>query len=64
MAKPYERCYPAGNHGILALFGYALLIAGVILLFCCIPGWAWLALLGVGLMAFGALLLKFSRAWR
>ena len=39
-------------------------LAGVILLFCCIPCWAWLALLGVGLMAVGILLLKISRAWR
>ena len=53
MAKPYERCYPGGENK-----------GAMILLFCCIPCWAWLALLGVGLMALGVLLLKISRAWR
>ena len=64
MAKPYERCYPGGENKGAMILGYALVLAGVILLFCCIPCWAWLALLDVGLMALGVLLLKISRAWR
>lgn len=64
MAKPYERCYPGGENKGAMILGYALVLAGVILLFCCIPCWAWLALLGVGLMALGVLLLKISQAWR
>ena len=64
MAKPYERCYPGGGNKIASILGYLLLAAGVILLFCCIPCWAWLALIGVCLMAVGILLLKIGRAWR
>lgn len=44
--------------------GYALVVLGIILLFACIPCWAWLALLGLGLMIAGVLLLKLSKAWR
>ena len=43
---------------------YALLALGVLLLFLCIPCWAWLALLGLGLIVAGALLLRLSKAWR
>lgn len=64
MARPYEKCFPAGDSKPMSWIGYSLVIVGVVLLFCCIPCWAWVALLGVGLMCLGALLLKISRAWR
>lgn len=49
---------------MMMIAGYALVIVGIILLFVCIPCWAWLALLGVGLMIAGVLLLRISKAWR
>ena len=61
---PMERCYPAGRSAPLMIAGYVLLGAGVVLLFVCIPCWAWLALLGVGLIALGWLLLNLGKAWR
>lgn len=61
---PREKCYPTGNSQPLTIAGYALVIIGILLLFICIPCWAWLALLGVGLMVAGVLLLKLSKAWR
>ena len=64
MPKAYERCYPATESPFAAIAGYVLISVGVILLFICIPGWAWLALLGVALMAAGVLLLRISRTWR
>ena len=64
MAKPYEKCYSTGGGKPVMIAGYALIIIGVILLFCCIPCWAWVALIGVGMMVAGVILLKISRAWR
>lgn len=61
---PVEKCYPAGKNTPLMIVGYALLALGVLLLFLCIPCWAWLALLGLGLIVAGALLLRLSKAWR
>lgn len=61
---PMERCYPAGRSVPLIAIGYALLGLGVILLFACIPCWAWFALLGVGLIALGWLLLRLGKAGR
>lgn len=64
MPMSYEKCFPTGDRKPLVIAGYALVLVGVILLFCCIPFWAWLALIGVGLMALGVLLLRIGRAWR
>ena len=61
---PVEKCYPSGKTTPLMIAGYALLALGVLLLFLCIPCWAWLALLGLGLIVAGALLLRLSKAWR
>lgn len=64
MPKAMEKCYPSSRRMPLAALGYVLLAVGVIVLFVCIPHWAWLALLGVGLIALGWILLKVSNAWR
>lgn len=64
MPQPKERCYPTGTSTPLMIAGYALVALGIILLFVCIPCWAWLALLGVGLMVAGVLMLRLSKAWR
>ena len=55
-------CYPSGQK--TEILGYALIVVGVILLFCCIPGWAWCALLGVALVVVGYIVLKLSKSWR
>lgn len=64
MAKPYEKCFSTGKSKAVIIAGYGLIVTGVILLFCCIPCWAWVALIGAGMMIVGVLLLKISRAWR
>lgn len=64
MPSPMQRCYPAGKNAALTAAAYALLVLGVLLLFVCIPCWAWLALIGLGLIAAGLLLLKLNSAWR
>lgn len=64
MPEPVQRCYPAGKSTALTVAAYALLALGVLLLFVCIPCWAWLALIGLGLIAAGLLLLKLNSAWR
>ncbi|MCI5956262.1 MAG: hypothetical protein MRZ54_04700 [Clostridiales bacterium] len=61
---PMEKCYPTGSSTPLMIAGYVLVALGILLLFICIPCWAWLALLGVALMAAGVLLLRLSKAWR
>lgn len=40
----------------LRLLGVVMLSAGLALLFLCVPGWAWAALLGAALVAVGLLL--------
>ncbi|MDD5898983.1 MAG: hypothetical protein PUE14_10915 [Clostridia bacterium] len=62
MPRPTYHSYPC--HSVLKLIGYLLLVAGIILLFTCIPGWAWLALIGLTLMAAGWLILRLCSAWR
>ncbi|MBP3645608.1 MAG: hypothetical protein J6K55_04200 [Clostridia bacterium] len=59
-----EKCYPANRNTPLAVAGYILLAAGILILFVCIPRWAWLALLGVGLIALGWIVLRLSNAGR
>ncbi len=62
MPQPVYHSYPSRSCAVL--IGYALLAAGIILLFTCIPGWAWLALIGVALIAAGWLVLKMCSTWR
>ena len=64
MHQTMEKVYPCERNVGLMIAGYVLLAVGIILLFVCIPGWVWLALLGVVLMAAGTLLLKLSHVWR
>lgn len=64
MPEPMERCYPTGKSAALSIAGYVLLAVGVLLLFICIPCWAWTALIGLVLIAAGLLLLKLNNAWR
>ncbi len=48
------------HHGGWKLMGAALVIAGMVLLFLCIPGWAWAALLGTALIVAGLVVMKFG----
>ena len=61
----YVRCYPTkGNNRILLIIGLVLIAIGLLLLFICIPGWAWAALIGIVLIAVGYLLLRLSGVGR
>lgn len=51
----YSRCYRGGGLNVL---GAVLAAAGLILLFMCIPGWAWAALAGILLIAAGYVLIR------
>jgi len=62
--KPKEKCYPAGNPKIFELVAHILLALGVVLLFASIPGWVFVALLGIALISVGFILLKISQSWR
>ena len=64
MPKPMEKCYPSGQSPALVIVGYVLLGLGAILLFLCVPGWIRPALVGVGLIAAGLLLLRLGKAGR
>ena len=44
----------------IRLLGVLLLAAGLVLLFLCIPGWAWAALIGAALVAAGLWLVTFG----
>ncbi len=63
MSYPYEKCYP-GRNKVLTIAGSALLAAGILLVFLCIPAWAWLALLGILLIAGGFVLLRLGQSGR
>jgi|GEM_PF-574403 len=61
--KAQVRCYQ-GNNLALQIAGIALMFIGVLLLFICIPGWAWAAVIGLLLIVAGYLLVRFNSAWR
>lgn len=60
----YVRCYPNKGNKVLQIIGLVLIAGGLLLLFLCIPGWAWAALIGIILIAAGYLLLRLSGVGR
>ncbi len=62
MSRRVVRCGKCFNG--TEIVGYILLAAGIVLLFVCIPVWAWAALGGVLLMAAGCAVLRLCKAWR
>ena len=57
-------CIATGERKPLQIAGYVLLAVGALVLFLCIPCWAWVALLGAVLLGLGVLLLTISKAGR
>lgn len=53
--RGYKRCY---RSSALPALGAVLIGVGLVLLFVCIPGWAWLALTGLVLIVAGAVLVR------
>ena len=48
----------------LGLIGAGLMAGGLILLFACVPGWAWAALAGLVLIGAGYVLLQLAQGGR
>lgn len=46
------------DDGLWRLIGCGFIVAGLLLLFLCIPGWAWTALAGAALVTAGWALIK------
>jgi len=64
MPGPMEKCYPACGSFPLKAAGIALLLLGAVLLFVSIPFWAWWALIGLGMIVLGFVLMRLSNMWR
>ncbi len=65
MRRPRERRKPQAEHVVhvrsgveMRLLGLVLIAVGLVLLFLSIPGWAWAALIGAGLVVIGWMLVK------
>ena len=58
-SQTQTRCYRQPNQA-LRIIGVVLIGVGLLLLFLCIPGWAWVALAGAALVLGGFLLLKLA----
>lgn len=65
MRRPHDRRKPVAHRSVcvrnaseIRLLGVVLIAAGLVLLFLCIPGWAWAALIGAGLVIVGWWLVK------
>ena len=56
--KARIQCYPGGKSILLRIAGYCLIGLGVVLILLCVPGWAWLSVLGAALILAGVLLAK------
>ena len=59
-SNPHIRCYPTQGNKVLQVIGLLLIACGLLLLFLCIPGWAWAAFAGIVLIAAGYLLLRLN----
>ena len=59
----WSKCYKQPNQ-LLLVVGGVLVALGLLLLFLCIPGWAWAALAGVLLIAAGYLLIRLGKGGR
>ena len=57
---PPQRSYRQGVR-TAKIIGFALIALGALLLFLCIPGWAWAALAGCLLVVAGLLVIRLSR---
>lgn len=57
--QAHQRCYPHAS--ALPAVGAVLVGVGLILLFVCIPGWAWAALAGLLLIALGYGLIRLGK---
>lgn len=64
MPGSMEKCYPARGGIQLKTAGLVLLALGAVLLFVSIPCWAWWALIGLGMIVLGFVLIKLSNIWR
>ena len=56
--KARVQCYPNGKNILLRIAGYCLIGLGMVLILLCVPGWAWLSVLGAALILAGVLLAK------
>ena len=56
---PESRC--SCGEGVWRMIGCVLICAGLLLLFLCIPGWAWAALAGAALTCAGWALISTCR---
>ena len=61
--QPYGQCEPPhpSAEGIWKMLGCVFISAGLLLLFLCIPGWAWAALAGLALVCCGWMLISTCR---
>ena len=58
-----KRCYRT-HDGLLTVIGTALIGLGLLLIFLCIPGWAWAALGGAALIVLGWSLIRVGKQGR
>ena len=58
MENAFRQCYPSGKSNLLRIVGFGLISLGLILLLFCVPWWAWIAIIGALLIAFGIILAK------
>ena len=58
--RPRLACHPQED-GVWKLLGCVFIGAGLLLLFLCIPGWAWAALTGTALVCSGWALINTCR---
>ena len=63
MARRWEKpvhtqCYPAGSSTALKIIGGILVGAGVLVILLYVPTWAWVPLVGAGLILAGLFLIR------